>query len=219
MVRFHIITLFPESFSYLGESIIGRAQKAKKIAVYFYNPRDFTSDAHRTVDDKAYGGGPGMVIKAEPVLKAVDKAVGRKKDTLIVMFTPSGEEFRQNFARECVSTKKDIVLIAGHYEGVDERVADVLRDKGMEVRKISIGPYILSGGELPAMVVIDAVARQIPGTLGKSESLEESRVASPEVYTRPESFTYKKKAYRVPAVLLSGNHKDIENWREGKGIK
>mgnify|MGYP001619743158 CR=1 FL=1 len=152
-------------------------------------------------------------------MKAVDKAVGKKKDALVIMLTPSGEEFRQNFAREYAAHKKDVVLISGRYEGVDERVVDVLRDKGIEVRKISIGPYILSGGELPAMIVVDAVARQIPGVLGKSESIEESRVASPEVYTRPESLVYKKKTYRVPAVLLSGNHKDIEEWREKKGIK
>ena len=225
MLRFHVITLFPESFSYLGESIIGRAQEAKKIAVSFLNPRDFTTDTHRVTDDKAYGGGPGMVMKAEPVLKAVDKAIGKKsprrrlaneagkKNATVVMFTPTGKLFEKEPARDFARAGKDIVLVCGRYEGVDERVVDVLRDRGIEVKKISIGPYVLSGGELPAMVFIDAVARHIPGVLGKLESLEETRIASPETYTRPESFTYKKKKYRVPEVLLSGDHKKIEEWR------
>ncbi|MBI1998874.1 MAG: tRNA (guanosine(37)-N1)-methyltransferase TrmD [Parcubacteria group bacterium] len=213
MLRFHIITLFPESFSYLGESIIGRAIENKKIVVSFSNPRDFTRDKHRITDDKAYGGGPGMVMKAEPVLKAIDKAIGKKKNALVIMFTPSGEQFKNEMARDIAENKKDVVLVCGHYEGVDERVVEALRERGIEVRKVSVGPYVLSGGELPAMVVVDAVARQIPGVLGKSESLEESRAASPEVYTRPESFTYKKKTYRVPEVLRSGDHKKIEEWR------
>ena len=225
MITFHIISLFPESFSYLGESIIGRAQEAKKIAVSFSNPRDFTVDKHRVTDDRAYGGGPGMVMKAEPVLKAVDKAIGRKsphrrpageagkKNIIVVMFTPSGKMFNKETARDFARAGKDVVLICGHYEGVDERVSEVLRERGMEVKKISVGPYILSGGEIPAMVVVDAVARQVPGVLGKTESLEEARVASPEMYTRPETLTYKKKKYPVPPVLLSGNHKKIEEWR------
>ncbi len=219
MINFHIITLFPESFSYLGESIIGRAVEAKKIAVSFYNPRDFTTDAHRTVDDKAYGGGPGMVIKAEPILKAVDKALARKKKALVIMFTPSGVQLQNETARYIARNAKDVVLISGHYEGVDERAVEALHERGLDVKKISIGPYILSGGELPAMVVVDAVSRQIPGVLGKSESLEELRAASPQVYTRPETFVYKKKTYRVPEVLLSGNHKEIEEWRLKKRNK
>lgn len=216
MVRFHIITLFPESFSYLGESIIGRAREAKKIAVSFWNPRDFTTDKHHITDDKAYGGGPGMVIKAETILKAIDKALGRKKSALVIMFTPSGEQFTNEIARNIAENAKDIVLVCGHYEGVDERVVLALREGRIEVRKISIGPYILSGGEVPAMALVDAVARQISGVLGKGESLEESRMASPEVYTRPKSFTYKKKTYRVPEVLRSGDHKKIEEWRKSK---
>ena len=216
MLRFHILTLFPESFSFLCESIIGRAQEAKKIAVSFQNPRNFTRDKHRITDDKAHGGGPGMVMKAEPVLKAVDKAIGKKKNTLVVMFTPSGEQFKNEMARDIAENKKDVVFICGHYEGVDERVVLALCERGIEVWKVSVGPYILSGGELPAMILVDAVARQISGVLGKSESLEESREASPEVYTRPESFTYKKKTYRVPEVLRSGDHKKIEEWRRGR---
>jgi len=216
MLRFHIVTLFPESFSYLGESIIGRAQEAKKIAVSFLNPRDFTTDKHRVTDDKAYGGGPGMVMKAEPVLKAIDKALGRKKHATVVMFTPSGKILAKETARDFARAGKNIILVCGHYEGVDERVVDVLRDRGIDVRKISIGPYVLSGGELPAMILIDAVARHIPGVLGKQESLEEARTASPETYTRPESFTYKKKKYRVPEILLSGDHKKIEEWRASR---
>ena len=222
MLRFHIITIFPESFSYLGESIIGRAQEAKKIAVSFLNPRDFTRDKHRITDDKAYGGGPGMVMKAEPVLKAVFAALrrirnkeSRIKRTKIILFTPRGEQFTKVHAKD-LSKMDNVILIAGHYEGIDARVLSMIHDSGFMIQEISVGPYILSGGELPAMILVDAVARQIPGVLGKSESLEESREASPEVYTRPESFTYKKKTYRVPEVLRSGDHKKIEEWRRGR---
>lgn len=215
MTRFHIITLFPEGFSYFESSILKRAQENKKIAIHLYNPRDFTSDKHRVADDKTYGGGPGMVMKAEPILKAVDKALGtKKKNVVIFMLTPSGEQFNRETARGIAENEKDIVLICGHYEGVDERVTEALCNRGFSVRKGSIGPYILSGGELPAMVIVDAVSRHILGVLGKSESLEEERTASSEVYTRPESFTYKKKKYSVPEVLLSGDHKKIEEWRK-----
>src|SRR3989344_928759 len=207
MLHFRIITLFPESFSYLGESIIGRAQEAKKIAVSFYNPRDFTHDAHRTADDKAYGGGPGMVMKAEPVLKAVFAALRRIKNkesrikrTKIILLSPRGEQFTQTHAKD-LSKLTNIILVAGHYEGIDARVLSVIHDSGFMIQEVSVGPYVLSGGELPAMIVIDAVARHVPGVLGKSESLEESRIASPVAYTRPESFSYKGKTYKVPEVL------------------
>ncbi|MBI2122524.1 MAG: tRNA (guanosine(37)-N1)-methyltransferase TrmD [Candidatus Sungbacteria bacterium] len=188
----------------------------------FLNPRDFTRDKHRITDDKAYGGGPGMVMKAEPILKAVFAALRRIKNkesrikrTKILLLSPRGEQFTQEHALE-LSKYDTIILIAGHYEGIDARVLSVIHDSRFMIQEISVGPYVLSGGELPAMVVVDAVTRQIPGVLGKSESLEESRAASPEVYTRPESFTYKKKTYRVPEVLRSGDHKKIEEWRKSR---
>jgi len=211
MVTFHMITLFPDSFSYLNESILGRAQKNKKIRMKFYNPRDFAKDKHKTTDDRPYSGGPGMVMKAEPILKAVAKAIGRKKNTKIFFFSAQGKQFTNKQAVMLSKRYKDIVFIAGRYEGVDERVAKVLK-----AEKISIGPYVLTGGELPAMIVVDAIVRQLPGVLGKEESLEESRIAASEVYTRPEVIEYKKKKYRVPKVLLSGDHKKIEEWRKGK---
>lgn len=215
MTTFHIITIFPESFdSYVGASIIARAVKAGKIAVKFYNPRDFTSDKHRVVDDKSYGGGPGMVMKAEPVLKAVAKARGRKKKVKVAIFVPSAKQFTNLQAKSWADKHEHIILICGRYEGIDARVKKILR-----AEEVSIGPYVLTGGELPAMVVMDAVSRQVPGVLGKTESLEESRTASPEVYTRPEVLEYQKKKYRVPKVLLSGDHHQIDQWRFGRRNK
>ncbi|MEK7179331.1 MAG: tRNA (guanosine(37)-N1)-methyltransferase TrmD [Patescibacteria group bacterium] len=211
MLRFHILTLFPESFSYLSQSIIGRAQKRKKISVSLYAIRDFTTDKHRTTDDKPYGGGPGMVLKAEPILRAVKKIKGKKKGFKVIVFATDGKQFTNGYAQKLLHRSRDIILIAGHYEGVDERVV-----KALKAEKISIGSYVLSGGELPAMVVVDAIARRIPGVLGKTESLEELRVSSPEVYTRPESFMFGKKTYSVPKVLLSGHHKKIDAWRAQK---
>jgi tRNA (guanine37-N1)-methyltransferase len=208
---FHIITLFPESFtSYLEASIIGRALRDKKIGVKFYNPRDFTKDKWRRVDQRPYGGGPGMVLEAESILKAVQKAVGKKKAE-IYFFDRSGHQFTNTDARALAKKEKDIVLICGHYEGVDARVQKILKAK-----KISVGPYTLTGGELPAMAVIDAVSRQIPGVLGTFESVEEERVASSEVYTRPEVLTWKGKKYRVPKVLLSGHHAKIIEWKKSR---
>jgi tRNA (guanine37-N1)-methyltransferase len=211
-ITFHIITLFPEAFeSYLDTSIIGRAITDKKIGVKFYNPRDFTKAKWRRIDQRPYGGGPGMVLEAESILKAVSKAVGKKKAELY-FFDASGKQFTNTEARVLAKNARDVVFICGRYEGVDARVQKILRAK-----KVSVGPFTLTGGELPAMVVMDAVSRQIPGVLGTFESIEEERIASSEVYTRPEVLKWKGKSYRVPKVLLSGNHKAIENWkRRGK---
>lgn len=207
MIQFHAITLFPEAIEpYLSSSILGRAQEDKKIRISFYNPRDFTKDPRERVDRRPYGGGPGMVLWAEPMLKAVEKAIGTRKAE-IIFFSPGGKRFDESSAKK-LSKAKDIVLICGHYEGIDARVAKILRAK-----KVSIGDYVLTGGELPAAVVIDAVSRFVPGVLGKAESLEASRISSSEVYTRPEVFEWKKKAYRVPKVLLSGHHAEIEAWK------
>ena len=218
-MRFHIITIFPEIFdSYLNESILGRAIKDKFISVKFYNPRDFikvpknkNQNNYRPVDDKPYGGGPGMVMRAEPILKAVEIALKKikSKKVLIINFIPSAEKFTTTSAKNIYKKYTDIILICGRYEGIDARI-----DKILKTKKFSIGDYVLTGGELPAMVLIDCISRQIPGVLGNYESLEEERISSSEVYTRPEILKYKNKNYKVPKVLLSGNHKKIEEWRK-----
>ncbi|MFA6076894.1 MAG: tRNA (guanosine(37)-N1)-methyltransferase TrmD [Candidatus Paceibacterota bacterium] len=217
-MRFHIITIFPNIFdSYLNESIIGRAIKNKLLAVKFYNPRDFIrapKNNYKPVDDRPYGGGPGMVMKAEPILKAVEavfKKLKAKKTVKlkVVLFSPSGKKFDTAYAKISAKKYTDIILISGRYEGIDARAQKILR-----AEEISIGDYVLTGGELPAMVLIDSISRQIPGVLGKYESLEEERVSSSEVYTRPEILKYRGKSYRVPKVLLSGNHKNIDLWKK-----
>lgn len=208
MTTFHIITLFPDSFSYLNQSILKRAAQKKKITVKIHNLRDFTTDKHKTADDRSYGGGPGMVLRAEPIIKAVQIIKKNKKSVKIIALSADGKIFTNARARVLAKNYAHIILIAGHYEGIDERAIRILK-----AEKISVGPYILTGGELPAMIIIDSVTRQIPGVLGAGKSLEETRVSSPEVYTRPESITNKKEKYQVPKVLLSGDHKKIEEWR------
>ncbi len=206
-----MISLFPEFVEfYISSSILGRAAKKKLIKLSTYNPRDFTKDKFRRVDNKPYGGGPGMVLEAEPVLRATQKAIGRKnrKDLAIIFFSPHGKLWTNKEAKK-LSKKKHIVLIAGHYEGIDARVRKALR-----AREYSIGDFVTTGGELPAAILIDTLARQLPGVLGKEESLEENRTASPDVYTRPELLSWKGKKYKVPKVLLSGNHAEIEKWRK-----
>jgi tRNA (guanine37-N1)-methyltransferase len=208
-MTYHIITLFPEAFtSYFGQSILKRAIEDKTIAVKIYNPRDFTTDKHRKMDDRPYGGGPGMVMYALPILKAVEKIKKTRPKAKVILFSAQGEQFTNVTARTISKKYKDIILIAGHYEGIDARVTKILK-----AQEMSIGPYILTGGELPAMVLVDSISRQIKGVLGKSESLEEDRIASSEVYTRPEIIEFKGKKYRVPKVMLSGNHKKIEEYR------
>ncbi|MEK7185472.1 MAG: tRNA (guanosine(37)-N1)-methyltransferase TrmD [Patescibacteria group bacterium] len=214
---FHIITLFPKSFdSYLGESIIKRAIEDKKIAVKFYDPKDFEpKGSAKRADDKPYGGGPGRVMRAEPIIKAIEKALGTaakksKKKPKIVFLSPSGKQFTNEVASQFSKKFTDIIIICGRYEGVDARVRKIFR-----AEEISVGPFVLTGGELPAMIILDAVARQVPEVLGNAESIEESRAASSDVYTRPEKLVYKGKKYNVPKVLLSGDHKRIEGWRRG----
>lgn len=213
MLTFHIITLFPESFgSYLKSSIIGRALKNKKIKVKFYNPVNFVrgKPARRPfVDDRPYGGGPGMVLKAEPILRTVEKI--KKLTAKIILFTPSGKQFTNILAARWAKNFHHLILICGRYEGVDARVKKILR-----AEEISAGPYVLSGGELPALIVIEAMTRQLPGVLGKDESVEERRVSSSETYTRPAALTWRGKKYRVPPVLLSGHHREIQKWKRAK---
>ena len=217
-MKYHIISLFPQSMdSYLNESILKRAIENKKIEVKFYNPRDFTkgdSYADRRVDDKPYGGGPGMVIEALPVIKAIQKAKGKSKKVKIIWFTPSGKQFDTEQAKIFSKKYTDIIFICGRYEGIDARVK-----KAFKVEEISVGPFVLTDGELPAMILIDTISRQIKGVLGDHTSLEENRIASPDVYTRPEVVEYKGKKYKVPKVLLSGNHKLIDEWRNKQSEK
>jgi len=209
-MHFHFITLFPDICkAYTDASILGRAQKNTKIAVSYYNPRDFTKDKHKRVDDRPYGGGPGMVMQAEPVIRAAKKAIGRKKDVKVLITSPRGKLFDQKYALKLAKDYRHVVLIAGRYEGIDARVKEVL--KGEEV---SVGDYILTGGELPALVIADATARQVSGVLSKEESLEDTRAASRELYTRPAELVWGKKKLPVPPLLLSGRHADIEKWRK-----
>ncbi len=211
-MRFHIITIFPDMFdSYLKESILGRALKDKKISVKFYNPMSFCKPKER-VDGRPYGGGPGMVLRPEFFLKAYSKIkIKDKKKTKIILFSPSGKKFDTAYAKNSAKKYTDIILISGRYEGIDARVQKILK-----AEEVSVGDYVLTGGEIPAMVLIDSISRQVPGVLGKYESLEEERVSSSEVYTRPEKLIYNKKTYKVPKVLLSGNHKMIDEWKKSR---
>jgi tRNA (guanine37-N1)-methyltransferase len=213
IMTFHIVTLFPDAFdSYFGESILKRAIEDKKLKVKFYNPRDFAENKWARVDRAPYGGGPGMVIEALPVIKAVEKAVKNKKKIKIIWLTPGGKQFTNEYAKKSAKSFSDIVIICGRYEGIDSRVKKVFK-----VDEISVGPFVLTGGELPAMLLIDSISRQRKGVLGTFDSLEERRISSHDTYTRPDSFTYKGKKYPVPKVLLSGNHKEIDAWRQKGG--
>lgn len=208
-MNFHIITLFPESMdSYINSSIIKRAIEDKKISVKFYNPRDFTNNKHNKVDDKPYGGGPGMVIQPEPVIKAITKAKGRKQKVKIYFTSPSAKKFTTEIAKTSAKIYKDIIIVCGRYEGIDSRVKKIFK-----MEEISIGDYVLTGGELPALIMMDSISRQVKGVLGNELSREEDRISSSDVYTRPESFKYKGKTYKVPEVLLRGNHAEIDKWR------
>ena len=170
---------------------------------------------HKRVDQKPYGGGPGMVMEPVSTVKAIQKAVGAKKNVKIVFFAADGKQFDNAKAKSYSKKYKHIVMICGRYEGIDARVRKIFK-----ADPISIGPFILTGGELPAMVVLDAVSRQIEGVLGNFDSVEESRITSSEVYTRPEEFVFKGKKYKVPKVLVSGHHKKIEEWKaKQKGKK
>ena len=217
MIQFDIITIFPHFFdSFLNESIIRRAQKQKLIKVRVFNLRDYTvaSDRHRTVDDKPYGGGRGMVLKLEPMYKAVS-ALSKGRKAKAVLFSPRGKKFNQGMAFK-YSKLKRIILICGRYEGIDERVAKYLADE-----QLSIGDYVMMGGEVAAMAVMESVARLIPGVLGHSELLGERIEKNSKgftefpQYTRPEIFNPKKgMSWKVPKELLKGNHKKIEDWRK-----
>jgi tRNA (guanine37-N1)-methyltransferase len=219
MIKFDIITIFPEIFSsYIGESLIARAIKKKLIKINIYNLRKWTYDNHQTVDGRPFGGGLGMVMMVEPIYKAVrflkSKVKSQKSKVKVILFTPRGEKFTQKMAYK-FSKLDQIIFICGRYEGVDERVAEKIADI-----KLSIGDYDLMGGELPAMIVIEAVSRLVPGVLGKSQLLKERVTKNGGFveyaqYTRPEIFMAKDgRKWRVPEVLLSGDHKKIEEWKK-----
>ncbi len=216
MVKFDIITIFPDIFrSYFQESLIKKARDKGLISVNIHNLRDFCKDKHRVVDDSPFGGGFGMVMKIEPIYKAVSKI--KKKGGKVVLFTPRGKKFSQKIAYD-LSKEKQIIFICGRYEGVDERVAKNIADI-----ELSIGDYVLMGGEIPAMAVIETVTRLIPGAIGKEGLLEERITKGKgfieyEQYTRPEIFSPKKGInWKVPEVLLSGNHKKIDAWKKSHG--
>jgi tRNA (guanine37-N1)-methyltransferase len=225
--RFHILTIFPEIFdSYLKESLFKRAQEQKLLAVRTYNIRDYSLDRHAKVDARPFGGGPGMVFKVEPIYHAVEnilrkissgqkakRATGTKRRRVrTILFSTRGEKLDAAMAQR-LAKYDDLILICGRYEGVDERVAEHIADE-----EISLGDFVLSGGELPAIMLTEAVSRFIPGFLGKEESLEEINGSFP-TYTRPEIFKPKKgKPWKVPGVLLSGDHKKVNEWRKGGAV-
>ena len=221
-MTFDIITIFPQIFdSYLKESFIKKSQEKGLIKINIHNLRKWTTDRHKTVDDRPFGGGLGMVFKVEPVFRAVStlksKTQNPKPKTKVILFTPRGKKFNQKMAYQ-LSKLDQIIMICGRYEGVDERVAKHIADM-----ELSIGEYDLMGGELPAMVVIETIARLIPGVLGKPELLkqritkEKGFIEYPQ-YTRPDVFQPKKNVkWKVPKVLLSGHHKKIEEWRKKHG--
>ena len=213
--KFHVVTIFPEMLTtYLGFSILKRAIQKNLISVKIHNLRDYTKDKHKTVDDYPYGGGTGMVLKPEPFFTIVDSLWPEKNKRKIIMLSPRGHLFTQNKAVEISDEKKEIIFFCGRYEAIDQRVSDCLVDE-----EISIGDYILTGGELPALVIIDAVARLIPGVLGDfastaDESFSWGLLDYPH-YTRPEIY----QGNTVPGILLSGNHSEINRWRKKQAIR
>jgi len=217
MLQFDIITIFPDIFnSYFNESIIKRAKKKKLVKINTHNLRKWALDKHKTVDDKPYGGGVGMIMKVEPIFKAITdlkKSKIKKQKSKVILLTPQGKLFNQKIAKR-LSKLRQIILICGHYEGVDERVRKYLVDE-----EISIGDYVLSGGELPAMILVDTITRLIPNVVGKKDSVKyesfEKRLLDFPQYTRPENF----RGWKVPKILLSGNHEKVDKWRMEKAVE
>ena len=215
-MRFDIITIFPEILdSYLDETILARAKSLDLIEIHTHNPREFATDAHKSIDDRPYSGGAGMVMMFYPIVKTIEKIKTETPDLKrkILLMTPTGEQFSQSRARGYAENVDQIIFICGRYEGVDARIEKIIDEK------VSIGSYVLAGGELPALVITETVSRLVPGVLGKEESLMEESHNKPGYleypqYTRPEVVEWEGKEYKVPEVLLSGNHADIEKWRE-----
>lgn len=231
-MNFYVITLFPQAFdSYLNESILRRALENKKISIKFYDPKDFNLEskkenstyADRRVDDRPYGGGPGMVIEALPVARAIEKSIkdverkskSKKAKYKILYLCPAWLKVSTNLVSTIYNRKyKNIIIICGRYEGIDSRIK-----KMYKMLEVSIGDFVITGGELGAMILIDTLSRQVEGVLGNKNSLEENREENHFFYTRPETIKFKNKSYKVPKVLLSGNHAKIEEWKKIENIK
>ena len=217
-MRIDILTIFPKMFEpVLNESIVKRAQTKGKVKIQVHDLRNFTLDKHKKVDDRPFGGGAGMVLCPEPIFRAVEaiRRVARssKRATKVILLTPQGKTLTQALAKN-LSKHKHLILICGHYEGIDERIRQYLVDE-----EVSIGDYVLTGGELPAMVLVDAMVRLVPGVLGDKNSLNfesfEGNLLEHPHYTRPADF----KDCKVPAVLLSGDHKKITEWRQQQALR
>lgn len=213
-MTFYIISLFPEMFEgVLKSSMLWKAQDKKIVEYKLINLRDFGIGLRKTVDDIPYGGGDGMVLKPEPLFAAVEAAKGKSRDARVILMTPRGQKFSQAKAKELAIAGNDLIFICGRYEGYDERITELVDEQ------ISIGDYVLTGGELPAMIIVDAVTRLIPGVLGGETSAEKESFSGGSEkehphYTRPEEF----RGLKVPDVLLSGNHAQIENWRQQNSL-
>jgi tRNA (guanine37-N1)-methyltransferase len=211
MLNFHVITLFPELITtYCSVSIVSRGIKAEAISVSTYNPREFCTDKYRKVDDTPYGGGAGMVLKPEPFFAAFE-SIKRSPESPVLLMTPQGLPFKQSLANT-LSEQGDITIICGHYEGFDERI------RTLATHEVSIGDYVLTGGELPALAIIDSVGRLVPGVVGKSislanESFMTGLLEGPQ-YTKPQEF----RGMEVPEILRSGNHPQIERWRHEQAL-
>ena len=218
-MRFHVLTLFPEAFGQpLQFSIVGRAVQRGQVSIDVTDIRDYAHDVHRTADDTQFGGGHGMVMKPEPVFEAVEAALAgytesQRADIPVILFTPQGELLTQPLVEELAAAPA-LALICGHYAGVDERVS-----RALVTRQVSIGDYVLTGGELPAMVLIDAVSRLLPGVVGSPESVMEDSITTGllqhPLYTRPADY----RGMAVPEVLLSGHHAEIDRWRRRQSLK
>ncbi|MFH1867429.1 MAG: tRNA (guanosine(37)-N1)-methyltransferase TrmD [Candidatus Omnitrophota bacterium] len=211
-MKIDVLTLFPEMFkSVTSESIIKRAQKSGRVKISTHNIRDFTDNRHRKVDDRPFGGGPGMVLSCQPIMGAVSRAKKRLPGAKVILMTPQGRVLDQDLAYT-LSKEKALILLSGHYEGIDERVKRVVDNE------ISIGNYVLTGGELPAMVLIDALIRLLPGVLGDKCSLKDETFTAGLLeyphYTRPADYKNEK----VPQVLVSGNHRSISSWRKLQSV-
>lgn len=216
-MKIHVITAFPKMFDGpLDESIIKRAQEKKLVNISIYDLRNFTTDKHQQVDDYPYGGGPGMILKPEPIFRCIEhvySTIADEENRKLILLTPQGKKFHQEIAKN-LSQLENIILLCGHYKGVDERVREY-----WSMEEISIGDYVLSGGELPALVVIDSVVRLIPGVISDMSSATTdsfyNQLLDCPYYTRPEIF----REMKVPSVLLSGNHAEIEKWRKRKALE
>ena len=212
-MKFNVLTLFPEMIeTYCGFSILKRAVNSGVLKINIINPRDFTHDKHKKVDDTPYGGGAGMVLKVEPYVEAYE-SIKMGENSITVMLSPQGEKLEENLVKK-LAQYDEITLLCGHYEGFDERIRDIIKPI-----EISIGDFVLTGGELPALCLIDAVSRKIEGTLGKMESADTDSFANGMLefpqYTKPREF----RGYKVPEVLLNGNHKEIEAFRKNESLK